>query len=82
MSASELAPVDHIGAVGCPVLVLGGTLDTDTPPSESRRLHAAAPPGSELVLFDGAAHVNLQRHDPELWRASVLGFLERHLPDR
>ncbi len=78
-SPSELRPIDHIGAVGCLVLVAAGEIDPHTKLDESRRLFAAAVEPKQWVEFPGAGHVDLQANNPALYRQSVLPFLQQHL---
>lgn len=78
VSTADLRPIDHIGSVGCPVLVAAGTEDRHTRLAETQRFFAAAREPKELWLVEGAAHVDLLRFDPEGYATTVLGFLERH----
>ena len=65
----------ELAHVRVPTLVVGGTLDTSTPPSQAEVLHAAIA-GSELTVFDDAAHLsNLDRS--EAFTERVATFLER-----
>jgi pimeloyl-ACP methyl ester carboxylesterase len=50
-SAADLLPT-----ITAPVLILGGTKDTFTPPSVQHRMHSLIP-GSELVLFPDGGHL-------------------------
>jgi alpha-beta hydrolase superfamily lysophospholipase len=74
-----LRPVDHIGALRCPVLVAAGAADRHTTEAQTRRLFAAAPEPKQLWLVPGAAHVDLLWHDPAGYRARVLGFLDTYV---
>lgn len=78
ISTDDLKPIDHIAAVGCPVLILAGEADDHTTLAETERIYETAKEPRELVTFAGAAHVDLLNHDPELYRARVLKFLERY----
>lgn len=73
--AEALRPIDHIGDVGCPVFVLGGTADDRTTPEETKRLFSAAREPKQLWLVPGAAHVDLARFAPAEYRRRVLAFL-------
>jgi pimeloyl-ACP methyl ester carboxylesterase len=74
------APTDagpQLGNVGCPVLVVMGTLDPDwaDPQAEGSAIVAALPPGlGRLEMIEGAGHYP---HDqvPDQVVALVLGFL-------
>jgi alpha-beta hydrolase superfamily lysophospholipase len=57
----EASPLTAAQAIRCPVLLVHGTADTDTPPSHSERILAALHGKKQLVLEPGRAH-----HDPVL----------------
>ena len=64
---------DRVAAIDVPTLVLCGALDVVTPPTLSRDL-AAAIPGAELVLIDGAGHLaNIEK--PSEFNAALDRFL-------
>lgn len=75
----RLRPIDALGNLDLPVLSLVGAEDHRTPLEQSRRLLSVAPRGESLVVFEGAAHVDLLEHDSAQWRAAVLPFLAEHL---
>lgn len=79
VSPSELRPIDRIAEIGCPVLVAAGDADMHTPLSETIRLHEAAREPKQLMLFSGAAHVDLLQFDEAKYRAEVLSFLAANL---
>lgn len=79
VSPDALQPIEHVGQVGCPVLVASGTADRHATVDEATALHEAASEPRELWLAEGAGHVDLLGFAPEEYRARVLGFLERHL---
>lgn len=77
---SQLRPEQALRQLGeTPVLVAGGQLDTQTPPTEARRMAAAAPQLHALWLLDGAHHTDLQAFAPEAYRQQVLDFLIQRL---
>jgi fermentation-respiration switch protein FrsA (DUF1100 family) len=79
VTPAELRPVERIDAVRAPLLVMSGTLDDRTTIAEARALFDRAPAPKRFVAVPGAAHVDLERHEPEgYWRA-VLPFLVDHL---
>lgn len=52
-----------LGRVAAPTLVIGGALDESTPPAQAEELRAGIA-GSELLIFEGAAHLsNVERPD-------------------
>ncbi|BBO34807.1 alpha/beta hydrolase [Lacipirellula parvula] len=79
IACSTLRPIDHIAAVGCPVLIMSGTKDEHTTIAETRRLYQTAVEPKRLVEFPDAAHVDLFAADPALYEESVLRFLRRWL---
>jgi alpha-beta hydrolase superfamily lysophospholipase len=78
-TAAELRPIDHIGAIGCPVLVVTGEGDAMTPVAESRRLFDAAAPPKELLVVEGAGHEDFLARDPAKYQEQVLKFFAKHL---
>jgi 3-oxoadipate enol-lactonase len=66
---------DAVGAITAATLVIGGSLDESTTPSDAEWLHSHVPV-SELHVIDGAAHIsNLDRH--EEFTETLLAHLER-----
>lgn len=78
----QLRPIDHIGELTAPLLMLAGAEDRYTPLSESRALFARAPEPKQLVAIAGAGHVDLAAYAPEDYRRRVLSFLAGHLSRR
>jgi uncharacterized protein len=76
---SELKPVDRIGQLRCPVLVIGGTLDQHTTAADTQRLFDAAPAPKELWMIEGADHVDFLRARRQEYESRVLAFLGRSL---
>lgn len=79
VSRSELRPIDSIGQLSCPVLIVAGELDRHTTKEETIHLFEAATGPKELWLVEGASHQDLYSYDPEGYTANVLGFLEHYL---
>lgn len=75
----ELRPADRIGAATAPLLVASGSADERTTPDEARRLFERAPEPKRFWAVPGAAHVDLERHDPDDHRRVVVAFLARYL---
>lgn len=80
ISLEQLRPIDHIAAIGAPVLVIAGGKDRHTTPVESAALFARAHEPKEYWLLPGAAHQDFLRADPVGYENRVLGFLDRNLP--
>lgn len=53
--AFDIDLLPELGAIRCPTLVLGGELDPITPVADAEDI-AAAIPGAELRVFEGAGH--------------------------
>lgn len=79
VSRAALRPLDHIGAVGAPVLIAAGTKDRYTPVSETRALYASAPSPKELWMVEGAGHVDLHAFTPLEYERRIGSFLSRNL---
>jgi pimeloyl-ACP methyl ester carboxylesterase len=77
-SAADVRPVDRIGQIGRPLILLAGTIDPFIDHGQVTALHDAAP-GAELVWFEGAGHVDLLRFDPSRYTNAVLPFLSKNL---
>lgn len=77
--ASDLRPIERIGQVAAPVLVLTGAADVGPSLAEARALFEQAREPKQFVAFDGAGHVDLERHAPDAYWATVLPFLAQHL---
>lgn len=79
VSPQALSPLQAIGRLQAPVMVIAGTEDRRTPVPETHRLFAAAEPPKQLWLVDGAAHENLHRFAGARYEQRVLQFFRRHL---
>jgi uncharacterized protein len=77
IAPSELRPVDRIGLLRCPVLVIGGVEDQHTTVVDTQRLYDAAHEPKQLWLIPDAAHVDFLREQPDAYPKRVLAFLER-----
>jgi 3-oxoadipate enol-lactonase len=66
---------DQVASIGIPTLIVGGELDASTPPEQQRWLHTQIA-GSELTIFERAAHLsNLDR--PEDFTTRLRRFVAR-----
>lgn len=73
-------PIRVVGLLeDLPVLLIHGDLDTTVPPSEGRRLAAAAGAGAEHWTIPGASHALGRRTAGEAWDARVSAFLRAAL---
>ena len=81
ISTDDLCPIDKIDEVNCPLLIASGDLYRHTPLAETRRMFEAAMTPKQLVIFVGAAHVDLLAHDPQRYEQEIIPFLRMHLSD-
>jgi len=56
VSPSRIAPIDGLRRFRGPVLIIGGTADTNTTIADTRTLYDAAPGPKSLWLLDGVGH--------------------------
>lgn len=73
----HFASITKLPDLRMPVLFLHGTRDLTVPWRMSQELHAAAPEPKQLVILPGAVHMNCGEIAPELYRETVIGFLDR-----
>jgi fermentation-respiration switch protein FrsA (DUF1100 family) len=79
IAAQDLRPIDKLANVGCPVLILAGSEDQHTTLAQSEEMFAAAHEPKELVIFEGAPHVDLFAFDRDRYKAATLEFLNQHM---
>ena len=79
VSAAELRPIERIGHLRSPLLLIAGAQDLHTTVAETERLFAAAAEPKSLWIIPGAAHVDLHLIDRPAYEARVGGFLAHHL---
>ena len=78
---TELRPIDYIGKVECPILIIGGTEDRHTTEADTRQLHSAAAGRADLWLIPGAAHVNFFDYAGSDYRRRLIAFLGRAMSE-
>ncbi|AZO55346.1 MULTISPECIES: alpha/beta fold hydrolase [unclassified Mesorhizobium] len=78
LSADDVRPVDRLGKIGRPLMLLAGSIDPFIDRGQVLALRNAAD-GSQLVWFEGAGHVDLLRYDQPRYRDAVLPFLATSL---
>ncbi len=59
---NPISPVDEIGGLSMPVMIVHGTLDQTIPIRFGKALYDAAPKGSVWKVLDGAGHNDLANH--------------------
>jgi alpha-beta hydrolase superfamily lysophospholipase len=75
----DLSPLNEIGQLNAPVLIVGGTEDRHTSAEETQRLFEAARSPKELWLIEGAAHQNFHHYAGEEYERRILLFLRKYL---
>jgi alpha-beta hydrolase superfamily lysophospholipase len=76
---SELRPIDRIGTVTAPVLVIAGAADNRTTLAESKDLFAHAKAPKEFWGVSGAGHVDILKYDAAAYARHVMPFLAKYL---
>jgi pimeloyl-ACP methyl ester carboxylesterase len=77
--ANRLRPVDRMGQIRAPVLIVNGTQDSYTSIEDARALLAASSDPKELWAVQGAGHVNLYAFAKAQYEQHVGDFLDRYL---
>jgi uncharacterized protein len=77
--AVKLRPIDHMGRIGAPVLIVNGTHDRHISIEDARALFAAASRPKELWAVEGAGHVDLYAFAKAQYERHVGDFLGRYL---
>ncbi len=76
---ADLRPIDRIGEVTAPLLVIAGTADERTTIAETRALFARAQAPKELWEIAGAGHVDLADFAGTAYRERIVAFFAQHL---
>lgn len=79
IAPEQLRPINFIGQVNAPLLIVSGDADRSTTPAETMRLFEAAAQPRQLWLVPGAAHVDLHAFAPAEYERRVGDFMARHL---
>lgn len=72
----SLAPEKAVKGLPYPILVIHGLDDIRVPHTQGERVHAVAPPGSEIWLVPGVDHVDAFATHPEEYSRRVIDYLE------
>jgi pimeloyl-ACP methyl ester carboxylesterase len=75
----RLRPLDRMGKLGAPVLIVAGTRDNYTPIEDARALFAAAPQPKELWAVEGAGHEDIHAVAKADYERRVTEFFGRYL---
>ena len=79
IDAESLRPIDHIGKISSPKLLIVGAEDQHTTLEESRRLFDAASEPKQLWVVGGAKHVDLYPVTKKEYEQHVVGFFGKFL---
>src|SRR5262249_34636133 len=79
VTEGELRPIDRIGLLHAPLLLLAGTADPYTPIVEAESLYAHAPAPKDYWAVQGAGHEDLYAYDTAQYERRVGAFLVRAL---
>ena len=77
---NRLRPLDRMGKIGAPVLIVDGTRDNYVPIEDARDLFATASQPKELWAVEGAKHVNLYEFSKVEYERRVGDFFGQYLP--
>jgi pimeloyl-ACP methyl ester carboxylesterase len=75
----ELNPINHIGDLRAPLLLISGTDDRHTTVAETERLFEAARPPKELWIVPGGGHFNMHTYAGKEYENRISDFLEWYL---
>jgi alpha-beta hydrolase superfamily lysophospholipase len=78
-TTDDLRPLVAVAKIHAPKLFLAGTADHETKFAEAKAIFANAAEPKSFVPFEGAHHEDLLGFSPELYKKSVLEFLEKNL---
>lgn len=79
ISREQLRPIADMSVLKTPVLIMAGDLDKHTPLAETKSIFAAANNPKELLIIEGAAHVDLHHFAPKIYESRVENFLFKYL---
>jgi fermentation-respiration switch protein FrsA (DUF1100 family) len=79
VAPADLRPIDRIGDITAPVMIVGGAIDPLTTPAETRALFARVHEPKSLWMLNGAGHYDFESYAPDEYRARVLPFLTQKL---
>lgn len=79
---SELRPIERMGELRMPVLIVAGSEDRHTLLAETERIHAAAREPKSLWVVQGAVHEDLHEYVPAEYESRIGAFLAQYLDPR
>lgn len=77
-SLREASALEAVKKTSLPILFIHGMEDVFVPPQMSRKLYEAAAGEKEILMVEGAGHVQVQDKQPDLYYGTVFAFLETH----
>lgn len=77
VSPDQLRPIDQLPQLDCPVVIASGDCDKHTSIHETRRMFDAANPPKQLVIFEGAGHVDLLAHNPSKYENEIFEYVNK-----
>ncbi|HEX2788499.1 MAG TPA: alpha/beta fold hydrolase [Ignavibacteria bacterium] len=78
ISVSQMKPYESIKKINIPVLIISGTDDSNTKVEDTDHLFENANSPKELVMFEGAGHEDLYKFNQELYKKSLISFLNNY----
>ncbi|NHZ80948.1 hypothetical protein F2P44_16940 [Massilia sp. CCM 8695] len=79
LTLDQLRPIDAVGALACPTLIVGGEKDQHTNEAETRRIYAAVPEPKQLWIVAGAAHTDFYGVARSEYESRIGQFMALHL---
>jgi uncharacterized protein len=79
ITRDALKPIDHIGRLHSPLLLIAGTLDKHTTISESKEIYAKANEPKEFWEISDAKHEDFYNKKPEEYENKILSFFNKYL---
>ena len=78
VAPDQLSPYNHVQDIpeSVPVVFITGSADRHAHLDEVMAMYHRIESHAKLVVFDGAQHEDLDRADPELYRTTLLNFID------
>ena len=82
LTRDELSPINRIGDLYAPLLLVSGTDDRHTTVAETERMFDAARPPKEIWIVPGGGHFNMHSYAGKEYEERILDFLGWYLRPR
>lgn len=79
ITVDQMRPIDRIGQIHIPILLIVGDADQHTRLDESMAMYKTASPPKELWVIHGAKHVDLYRYSGNAYEVRILAFFNTWL---